>query len=126
MPLGYDKPLYLMAFDHRGSFEHGLFGPPPPVSAKVHEEITAAKELIFDAHVQALAAGAPAVACGVLVDEEFGASVARRAKKEDVPLAMPVEKSGQDEFGFEYGADFGAHIEEFDPTFAKVLVRYNP
>jgi myo-inositol catabolism protein IolC len=43
-----------------------------------------------------------------------------------VPLAMPVEKSGQDEFGFEYGADFGAHIEEFDPTFAKVLVRYNP
>jgi myo-inositol catabolism protein IolC len=126
MPLGYDKPLYLMAFDHRGSFEHGLFGATPPVSAKVHEEITAAKELIFDAHVQALAAGAPPVACGVLVDEEFGASVARRAKKEGVPLAMPVEKSGQDEFGFEYGADFGAHIEEFDPTFAKVLVRYNP
>lgn len=126
MPLGYDKPLYLMAFDHRGSFEHGLFGATPPVSAKVHEEITAAKELIFDAHLQALAAGAPAAACGVLVDEEFGASVACRAKKEGVPLAMPVEKSGQDEFGFEYGADFGAHIEEFDPTFAKVLVRYNP
>ena len=126
MPLGYDKPLYLMAFDHRGSFEHGLFGATPPVSAQVHEQITAAKELIFDAHLQALAAGAPAAACGVLVDEEFGASVARRAKKENVPLAMPVEKSGQDEFGFEYGADFGAHIEEFDPTFAKVLVRYNP
>jgi len=126
MPLGYDKPLYLMAFDHRGSFEHGLFGATPPVSAQVHEQITAAKELIFDAHLQALAAGAPAAACGVLVDEEFGASVARRAKKEGVPLAMPVEKSGQDEFAFQYGADFGAHIEEFDPTFAKVLVRYNP
>jgi myo-inositol catabolism protein IolC len=126
MPLGYDKALYLMAFDHRGSFEHGLFGATPPVSAQVHEQITAAKELIFDAHLQALAAGAPAGACGVLVDEEFGTSVARRAKKEGVPLAMPVEKSGQDEFGFEYGADFGAHIEEFDPTFAKVLVRYNP
>ena len=126
MPLGYDKPLYLMAFDHRGSFEHGLFGATPPVSAQVHEQITAAKELIFDAHLQALAAGAPAPACGVLVDEEFGASVARRAKKEGVPLAMPVEKSGQDEFAFQYGADFGAHIEEFDPTFAKVLVRYNP
>ena len=36
------------------------------------------------------------------------------AKKEGVPAAMPVEKSGQDEFEFEYGADFGAHIEEFD------------
>jgi hypothetical protein len=43
-----------------------------------------------------------------------------------VPLAMPVEKSGQDEFDFEFGSDFGRHIEAFDPTFAKVLVRYNP
>src|SRR5215475_1397230 len=126
MSLGYDKPLYLMAFDHRGSFEHGLFGATPPVSAQVHEQITAAKELIFDAHLAALAAGAPQAFCGVLVDEEFGASVASRAKKEGVPLAMPVERSGEDEFGFEYGADFGTHIEEFDPTFAKVLVRYNP
>jgi myo-inositol catabolism protein IolC len=126
MTLGYDKPLYLMAFDHRGSFEHGLFGATPPVSSQVHEGITQAKELIFDAHVQALAAGAPASACGILVDEEFGASVARRAKEEGVPLAMPVERSGQDEFEFEYGAEFGEHIESFGPTFAKVLVRYNP
>jgi myo-inositol catabolism protein IolC len=126
MPLGYDKPLYLMAFDHRGSFEQGLFGVNPPVSAEVHAKISAAKEIIYDAHLKALADGAPSSACGVLVDEEFGSSVAIRAKKEGVPLAMPVEKSGQDEFEFEYGADFGAHIEEFDPTFAKVLVRYNP
>jgi myo-inositol catabolism protein IolC len=84
------------------------------------------KEVIFDAHLQALAAGAPASACGVLVDEEFGAGVARRAKAEGVPLAMPVERSGQEEFEFQYGDDFGAHIESFDPTFAKVLVRYNP
>jgi 5-dehydro-2-deoxygluconokinase len=126
MTLGYDKPLYLLAFDHRGSFEHGLFGATPPVSAEVHDGIVRAKEIIFDAHLKALADGAPAAACGVLVDEEFGAGVARRAKAEGSPLAMPVEKSGQDEFAFEYGADFGAHIEEFDPTFAKVLVRYNP
>jgi myo-inositol catabolism protein IolC len=39
---------------------------------------------------------------------------------------MPVEKSGQDEFDFQYGEDFGVHIEDFDPTFSKVLVRYNP
>jgi myo-inositol catabolism protein IolC len=62
----------------------------------------------------------------MLVDEQFGADLARRAKKEGVILAMPVEKSGQDEFDFEYGDEFGKHIEEFDPTFSKVLVRYNP
>jgi 5-dehydro-2-deoxygluconokinase len=39
---------------------------------------------------------------------------------------MPVEKSGQNEFDFEYGDDFGEHIESFDPDFSKVLVRYNP
>ena len=40
--------------------------------------------------------------------------------------ACPAEKSGQDEFDFEYGEDFAKHIEAFNPTFCKVLVRYNP
>lgn len=126
MTLGYDKPLYLLAFDHRGSFEHDLFGATEPVPAQVREGITKVKEIIFDAYVRALAEGAPRDVCGVLVDEEFGTGVARQAKAERVPLAMPVEKSGQQEFEFQYGDDFGAHIEAFDPTFSKVLVRYNP
>ena len=124
--LGYDKLLYLMAFDHRGSFEHDLFGATEPVPDKVRDGIISVKKIIFDAHRQARAAGAPASASGVLVDEEFGADVARAAKAEGIPLAMPVERSGQEEFEFQYGDDFGAHIESFDPTFAKVLVRYNP
>ncbi|MFL5849342.1 MAG: 2-deoxy-5-keto-D-gluconate 6-phosphate aldolase domain-containing protein, partial [Solirubrobacteraceae bacterium] len=32
----------------------------------------------------------------------------------------------QDEFDFQYGDQFGEHIEHFDPDFSKVLVRYNP
>ena len=39
---------------------------------------------------------------------------------------MPAERSGQKMFDFQYGDDFGAHIERFDPDFTKVLVRYNP
>jgi myo-inositol catabolism protein IolC len=125
--LGYDRPLYLLAFDHRGSFEKGLFGTQEPVSPQVKAGIIDAKELIFDAHLEVVKNGlVPAAAAGVLVDEEFGASVARKAKEEGTPLAMPVERSGQDEFQFEYGDDFGQHIEAFDPTFTKVLVRYNP
>ena len=126
MTLGYDKRLYLMAFDHRGSFEHELFGATEPVSPTVRDGIIKVKEIIFEAHQQALAAGAPAGLCGILVDEQFGAGVARRAKQAGVPLAMPVERSGQPEFEFEYGDHFGTHIEAFDPTFTKVLVRYNP
>jgi myo-inositol catabolism protein IolC len=127
MTFGYDEPLYLLAFDHRGSFEKGLFGTKEPVSAEVKAGIVDAKELIFEAHVEVVKEGrVPASAAGVLVDEEFGSSVAHKARAEGAPLAMPVERSGQDEFQFEYGDDFAEHIEAFDPTFAKVLVRYNP
>src|SRR5207244_11622794 len=75
---------------------------------------------------EAVEDGATKEFCGLLVDEQFGADIARTAKKEGFNFAMPSEKSGQDEYDFQYGEDFGAHIEEFDPTFSKVLVRYNP
>ena len=63
---------------------------------------------------------------GVLVDEQFGGDIPGQAKAKGLKLAMPVEKSGQDTFDFEYGDDFGQHILDFDPAFSKVLVRYNP
>jgi hypothetical protein len=39
MSLGYDKPLYLLAFDHRASFERDLFHASPPVSDQVRAGI---------------------------------------------------------------------------------------
>jgi myo-inositol catabolism protein IolC len=39
---------------------------------------------------------------------------------------MPAEKSGQNEFDFQYDDQFGDHILSFDPAFTKVLVRLNP
>ena len=101
--LGYDKPLYLMAFDHRGSFEKGLFGATRPISAAVHAGIVDTKNLIYEAFVRAVEDGAPRAAAGVLVDEEYGVAVARAATDAGFALAMPVERSGQDEFDFEYG-----------------------
>jgi myo-inositol catabolism protein IolC len=126
MALGYEGDLYILAFDHRGSFQKkmlGIQGAPSPEEA---ERISDAKAVIFEGFLRALDEGAPRDAAGMLVDEQFGADLAKRGRKEGVILAMPVEKSGQDEFDFEYRDEFGAHIEEFDPTFSKVLVRYNP
>jgi len=126
MELGYDKPLYILAFDHRGSFQKkffGISGEPTPEEA---ERISDAKMVIYEGFRKAVDAGAPKDAAGFLVDEQFGGDIARIGKKEGFLFAMPVEKSGQDEFDFQYGEDFGRHIEEFDPTFAKVLVRWNP
>jgi len=124
--LGYDKQLYILAFDHRGSFEKmfGVSGRAP--TDEESQKIIDAKNLIWEGFQRAVDEGAPREAAGVLVDAQYGDAVARAARDGGYVFAMPVEKSGQNEFDFEYGDDFGAKIEEYDPTFSKVLVRYNP
>ncbi len=126
MALGYNGKLYILAFDHRGSFQKKMFGIEGDPSPEETEKIASAKRLIFEGMLQASGQGVDPAALGVLVDEQFGSDIPQQARERGLKLAMPVEKSGQDEFDFEYGQDFGAHIERFDPDFSKVLVRYNP
>jgi myo-inositol catabolism protein IolC len=125
MTLGYTDQLLILACDHRGSFQKKLLGiegtPTPDEEARIRD----AKRVIFDGFRHAHDANG-ADGMGILIDEQFGADPAREARSLGVVLAMPVEKSGQNEFDFEYGDEFGQHILEFDPSFSKVLVRYNP
>ena len=125
-PLGFNKPLYILPFDHRGSFQAKMFGWDGDLSAEQTDEIAAAKRVIYDAFKDAIEAGVPREKAGILVDERFGAAILRDAAAEGYLTACPAEKSGQDEFDFEYGHDFADQIEQFQPTFCKVLVRYNP
>lgn len=124
--LGFDKQLYILPFDHRGSFQKKMFGWEGELSPQQTAEIAAAKRVIYDAFQAAVHAGVPKEMAGILVDEQFGAAILRDAVAEGYTAACPAEKSGQDEFDFEYDDDFGKHIEAFHPTFCKVLVRYNP
>jgi myo-inositol catabolism protein IolC len=126
MQLGYDNKLYILAFDHRGSFQKKFFGIDGEPDSEQTAMIADAKHLIFEGVSQALNAGAEPSLTGVLVDEQFGSTVPEEARTRGLKLAMPVERSGQNMFDFQYGEDFGAHIERFDPDFTKVLVRYNP
>src|SRR5260370_10780979 len=124
--LGFDKPLYILPFDHRGSFQERMFGWEGGLSAQQTAEIAAAKRVIYDAFITAVHDGVPKDKAGILVDEQFGAAILRDAVEHGYITCCPVEKSGQDEFDFEYGEDFEKHIETFHLTFSKVLVRYNP
>lgn len=126
MAIGYNKPLYLLPYDHRSSFEKGLYGWSGALSAEQTERIAKTKEVIYDAFKLALAKGLSKDRAGILVDEQFGAAILRDAARNGFTIAMPAEKSGKAEFEFEYGDDWAAHIETFKPTFVKVLVRYNP
>jgi myo-inositol catabolism protein IolC len=123
---GFDKPLYVLPFDHRGTFKKNMFGWKGTLTAEQTAQIAAFKQVIYEALQAAVAAGVPREKAGVLVDEQFGAAILRDAAKKGYFTALTTEKSGQAEFDFEYGEDFAKHIEAFNPTFAKVLVRFNP
>ncbi len=124
--LGHSRPLFILAFDHRGSFQKKMFGIQGEPTPEEVKRVSDAKRLIFEGMLEAVGRGIEPATAGVLVDEQFGSDIPERARERGLTLAMPVEKSGQNEFDFEYGEDFGAHIDRFDPDFSKVLVRLNP
>ena len=126
MTTGYDKPLYILPFDHRHSYGEEVFGFHEPMGPEQIAVVAASKQVIYDGYKLALAQGARQDRTGVLVDEEFGHAILRDAHKSGYTFCLPTEKSGQHEFDFEYGEEFAHKIEEFDPTFTKVLVRQNP
>jgi myo-inositol catabolism protein IolC len=125
---GYQGSLFILAFDHRGSFQKKWFGIEGQPTDEESARIADGKQLIFEGLERAISGRADPATAGGLVDEQYGApnEIPQRIRAAGANLAMPMEKSGQDEFDFEYGAEFGDHIERFDPDFTKVLVRYNP
>lgn len=125
MTPGYRSNLYILAFDHRRSFERfrGIQGRAP--SPAESDRISAGKRLIFDAFLLARENADDSSGLAILTDEQYGGPLLLEARQQGLPSALATEKSGQDELAFEYGPDFGAHIEHFHPDFAKVLVRFN-
>lgn len=126
MKPGFVQPLYILPFDHRGSFQTRMFGWTGPIDQDQTARIAAAKNVIYEGFLAAVASGVSKEKAGILVDEQFGSAILHDAGRQGYMVACPAEKSGQDEFDFEYGDAFARHIERVNPTFCKVLVRYNP
>ncbi|TPV99233.1 MAG: hypothetical protein USCAAHI_01331 [Beijerinckiaceae bacterium] len=126
MTLGFDKQLYILPFDHRGTFQTTMFDWEGTLTAAQTAEIAAAKQAIYDGFKATIAAGVLKDKAGILVEEQFGAAILHDAAAQGYATACPAEKSGQEEFDFEYGEDFAEHVEAFRPTFCRVVVRYNP
>jgi myo-inositol catabolism protein IolC len=123
-----DSVLLILAADDRGSLERGLYGltaPPTPAEAA---RISADKLLVYQALVDATAEVPAQTQPGMLIDEQYGASVAELASHsgDAVGLWMPLEASGQEWFGFAYGDAWQRHAGLFAAGHAKVLVRDNP
>jgi len=126
MITGYEKSLYILPFDHRHSFITGVFHWEEPLTPDQVAEIAVSKQMIYDGFKAAVADSDMPDRAGILVDEKFGTAILRDAAAHAYVTCVSTEKSGQAEFDFEYGDEFARHIEAVNPTFAKVLVRYNP
>lgn len=122
---GYKKQLLVLPFDHRASFQEKMFGIKGVANPEQTKEIASYKDIIFEGFEKAVKSGLPRDIMGVLVDEQFGENVIKRAKSAGFTVCICVEKSGQDEFDFEY-PNYQEHIEKYQPDIIKVLVRYNP
>jgi myo-inositol catabolism protein IolC len=120
-----DEPLFILAMDHRASFAKDVFGITGEWSPSDLMRMRQAKTLIYEG-LRHVAGRVPSGREGVLVDEDLGAEVARTAKSDGVVLLMPIEKSGSRVFELEFGDEFAEHVEDFDPDFFKLLVRFNP
>src|SRR3954451_8912266 len=106
MALGYDGKLYILAFDHRGSFQKKMFGIEGDPDEEQTETISDAKHLIWEGMQAAADKGLDQHPSGVLVGGHFRRpqNIPQEAKGPGFKLAMPVEKSGQNEFDFQYGS----------------------
>jgi myo-inositol catabolism protein IolC len=124
--IGFDQPLYILPFDHRGTFQTQVFRWKGALTADQTAQIASMKQVIHNGFKAAIAAGVSRDKAGILVNDQFGAAILRDAVKQAYMTACPAEKRAQNEFDFEYGDEFAKHIEAFQPTFCKFLVRYNP
>lgn len=107
--LGYTKPLFILAFDHQSTFEkEGI------------QNISELKQIIYGGFKKSLNVVQNAA---ILIDEKYGEEILKDAKKNSYTIALKVEKSGQQDFVFEYEEEFASHIEKYNPNFAKVVIK---
>ncbi len=122
-----NNELFVLPFDHRGSFVEEMFDILGRPSEEEKERVRYFKRLIYDGFRIAIEKGiVPKEGGAILVDEEFGEEIIEDAKKNGYRLAICAEKSGQKEFELEFGDKFREHIDKYRPEFVKALVRYNP
>jgi myo-inositol catabolism protein IolC len=74
-PRGFGGPLYILPFDHRGSFKSGMFGWHGVLTSVQIEEVAQAKRVIQERFLHAVASGIHKDSSGILVDEQFGATI---------------------------------------------------
>ena len=120
--------LYLLAVDHRRSFEK-LFGADESVDEATHARLDAAKVTVVDALKLAVGERPGLDGAGALLDDLYGSTAIESARRAGLVVAVAFERSGQAVLEFEHD-DWAERIMRLAggpgerAGLAKVLVRH--
>ncbi len=115
--------LYILPFDHRGSFMKLINASQPPTKRDI-QKAKAYKKIIYLAFLKSLKE-VPKKHTAILGDEWLSKDILKDAKKKKIIICNTFEKSGKKEFQFER-KDWKKQLQEIKPDYAKILIRYNP
>jgi myo-inositol catabolism protein IolC len=117
---------FLLAFDHRRSLLTSFFDVDDDPDERQVASAREIKTVIADGLLRAIdRSRVDRGEAGGLVDATFGGIAIDRLRTAGVRFAVPVEASGERELRFEH-PDWRERLDAIHPTWAKVLVRYNP
>lgn len=118
--------LLILPFDHRSSFSSKILKISGEPNEEQVQQIKDLKNTIFEAFLNIREKDENPEDLGILVDEEYGKEILKKANDRGITTSVGVEKSGQKVLKFEYGNKFNKHIEQINPNYVKVLIRYHP
>ncbi len=117
---------FLLAFDHRRSLLTTFLEVDDDPDERQVASAREVKAVIADGLLAAIdRSRVDRSEAGGLVDATFGGVAIDRLRTAGVRFAVPVEASGERELRFEH-TDWRERLDAIHPTWAKVLVRYNP
>jgi myo-inositol catabolism protein IolC len=117
---------FLLAFDHRRSLMTSFFEAGDEPERGHIATAREVKTVIADGLLAAIRRSrVDRRDAGGLVDATYGGIAIDRLRTSGVRFAVPVEASGKRELEFEH-PDWRQRLDAIKPTWAKVLIRYNP
>ncbi|MDF2379108.1 MAG: DUF2090 domain-containing protein [Candidatus Gracilibacteria bacterium] len=113
--------LYVLPFDHRGSFHRMLFPGVTELTQEQHQIIKDRKQTIFNA-AKMIGEKRGFENIAILGDEQYCTEIHQQAKELGITTILTTEKSGQEIYDFEY-ENWQEHILKIAPDYCKALTR---
>ena len=125
MPRGYDRPLYIQPFDHRGSFQTKMFGWQSPLSERQTAEVAASKAVVYDGFRRRSRPASPRRRPASWLTSNSAWRSSGTPWPTDTRYSCPAEKAAR-RIRFRVRRRFRQAHRGDQPDLCKVLVRYNP